>query len=370
MPNSRDTLATILRGEAIDWSQFADPSRQLDLEEVAVREGVASLVSHRLGRDSSDCPRELRHALARLRREHALLERVNQRELVCVLDILAGARVPALLMKGAPLSYSHYPEPSLRPRCDVDVLVREADVQHACRLLVDAGYVEPPDWPGSGLTPELTFSRHEGGFRHLVDLHWRLNGHSVFGDVLSFGPLIDESVAVESLGQHARAPKPVHALLLACMHRVGHQNSERLIWLYDIHLLVERLRDAEVQEFVGTAKDNEVWRVCTISISLAREHFGTAFSPVLRDALESPESEHRGEASAAYMGARPWRRHLLDLLELPGWGERLTTARQMAFPSREFMQRRYGARSVWPLPLLYLDRLSRGTIKMFRPTQS
>ncbi len=86
---------------------------------------------------------------------------------------------------------------------------------------------------------------------------------------LDYGELAARAVPLPALGRNAHAIAPVHALLLACIHRAGHANApyhvdgiaspegDRLIWLYDIHLLVGGMSAGELDEFVALADVQE-----------------------------------------------------------------------------------------------------------------
>src|SRR6266436_1779063 len=48
--------------------------------------------------------------------------------------------IDLLLIKGAALAYTHYASPHLRPRDDIDLLIRRADLERASAMLVSIGY--------------------------------------------------------------------------------------------------------------------------------------------------------------------------------------------------------------------------------------
>ena len=56
-------------------------------------------------------------------------------EIARVLGSLADQGIVPVLIKGAPLAYTVYDDPSLRPRGDTDLLVRPEEVQQARRIL-------------------------------------------------------------------------------------------------------------------------------------------------------------------------------------------------------------------------------------------
>src|SRR5262245_38141423 len=85
-------------------------------------------------------------ATATTRRAHetrvqaAAVEAKQRAELERVCAALADGRVGALLMDGAALAYSHYPEPPLRSRSTTVLLVGNGDRGEAERLLSAIGY--------------------------------------------------------------------------------------------------------------------------------------------------------------------------------------------------------------------------------------
>src|SRR5678816_3932786 len=85
-------------------------------------------------------------------------------------------------------------------------------------------------------------ARTEHGVWHLYDVHWKLACPQAFAHLLTYGEVAAEAVPVSALGPHARRPSDGHELFIACVHRAAHHaGDERLIWLYDIHLMTERL---------------------------------------------------------------------------------------------------------------------------------
>ena len=358
-----DALAALLRHDLVDWTVFPSRREQRAFLAAAESHGVTCLVSHSLKKDPQGCPEGLLGDLSRLRRERALLETCAQRELIEVLGRLDDARISVLLMKGAPLAYTHYPFPSLRARNDSDLLVGVNDTDRARRVLLDAGYHEADPYPGSSVSHQQLFARRWRDMPCLIDLHWKVSPCPVFRDRLSFGELSEGSRPVAALGPHARTLKPVHALLLACMHRVAH-GSESLIWLYDLHLILQGLSQSETEEFIEAAKTKGIWALCADSIALTRSRFRTSVQVVLRHELEEATPGPEVEPSARYVGAKQWRRHLIDFRALSSWRERLQRAADMAFPTRKFMARHY-PRSI-PFPVLYCWRLGKGLTKALR----
>ncbi len=70
----------------------------------------------------------------------ALCDKIMRNELKLISKLFNGSEIPFIPLKGAVLS-DFYPEPGLRTRCDIDILIREGDLNRAADLLKSkAGY--------------------------------------------------------------------------------------------------------------------------------------------------------------------------------------------------------------------------------------
>ena len=157
------------------------------------------------------------------------------RELARVLAELEAAGVKVLLVKGAALASSLYPEPSLRPRIDTDLLVPQESFDAADRVLRDAGYhAAPAVTTGDFVSHQVAYElRDRHGLSHVIDLHWKMLNPQSLADALPFGLLAEDAIQVRRQDLRASVPSHRASLLLACVHRLAHhQQQERLIWLY------------------------------------------------------------------------------------------------------------------------------------------
>jgi len=126
------------------------------LLDVARAEGVLALCHHQLRRAPAwtQYPETLREALTRHARQAVAVELIRAAELRDVLAALAQAGLPVLLLKGAALAYTLYPEPHLRNRCDTDLLLPDRDaVEQAWRVFQTLGYQRPATATAAGEHP-------------------------------------------------------------------------------------------------------------------------------------------------------------------------------------------------------------------------
>ncbi len=322
--------------------------------------GVLPLVAERLG-GAPGVPAALASRLKAVARSELAADMIREQEITAALSALASAGIGALLLKGVHLAYAWYPRPDLRPRMDTDLLVPPGSRAGVDEVLRGLGYERLRQATGELLTYQAPYEKRRDGVAvHLIDVHWRIANPQPFGGVLVYDELASAAVPVAALGPAARGLSAVDALLLACVHRVAHHHdSDRLIWLYDIHVIAAQLGAAAWGRFLDLAARRMVAGVCQRSLEQAVRRFQTAIpawvraDPRLRAAPAEP--------TAAYL--RP-RRHvhrvLDDLTALPTWRDRVQLVREHLFPSRRYMREVYDVTSRAPLPLLYARRAWRG----------
>jgi hypothetical protein len=152
------------------------------------------------------------------------------------------------------------------------------------------------------------------------------------------------------------------------MHRAAHlgvdgPEGNRLIWLYDIHLLANAMTATEWRDFAQLCGAKEMRRISLDAFTATRQAFITAFPDEVVEALAHAGAE---ELSAAYLDADRRRMLLTDLRALGTWSERATLVRESLFPPAEYLLAKYGAQSRWLLPWWYVRRAAEGVWKTSR----
>ncbi len=366
MNTEESVLSAVLRGDETRWPYTDDQAAQAFLDAVA-RHGIQPLVARQIRRGVLiDAPASVQHSLHHLALQHAAVELGLAAEVRRVVDRLASASVPVLLMKGTALAYSHYPHPCLRPRTDTDLLLRPCDVAKAARVFEALGYEPLNMTRGDFVLYQRSYARTDRlGVRQVYDVHWKVAGPQSVSESLGWEELDQAARSIAALGEHARALGDIHALLLACVHRMAHHyDNRRLIWLYDIHVLASRLGEESLRALMHQSVEKGVASMCIHGLELARERFGTR--------LPGDFESYRAvglEASASRFGSDVRMVDILvsDLKALPGWRERLRLLREHVFPPVDYIRRRYGISSTLALPVLYAHRFLTGVLKWLRP---
>ncbi len=285
-----------------------------------------------------------------------------------LLDSLVGSNVAVLLLKGTGLAYTVYPEPHLRPRLDVDVLIRRDTLGDAERVLAARGWERPPERDSELSEPQRHYvKRGPATVLYHLDLHWKIANPRLFADALTFDELESRAVGIAALGADVRTPGYVDALFVACLHRVAHHaDAIDLLWLWDIHLLMERVSTDDRERFIALAERTGMRAICGRGLHLASDLFGTPGAAEVAARLENARASSKAEPSSSFLGGvRPITALGTDLRTLP-WLDRLHLIGDHLFPSTVYMRARHPR---WPpvlLPLAYVARIARGAPKWFR----
>jgi len=209
----------------------ASPDPGIDWElvnELARRHGVSPFLYRSLYPHQADVPPDVWLALRSNYYASVARHLFRERELEQVLEVLDGAGVPIVLLKGTAWARTVYPDPVLRTMGDLDLWLPRHSLDEARNALGKLGYVahSKDDRPLAlqdeylGETQLLSDKPGSG----LVELHW-----NVFpGEWLRHAAQIDESPVWERCvpidGTKARQLASEDAVLNACLHLVvNHQ---------------------------------------------------------------------------------------------------------------------------------------------------
>lgn len=106
----------------------------------AEKEGLAPLLKKHLEESGSDYPVAVRRSLDILYKRHQHQAMVRLGVLQEVLQLFDSNGLKVMVIKGAALCYTTYPDPALRPMRDMDLLFHPSEVDHAQKLMRDAGF--------------------------------------------------------------------------------------------------------------------------------------------------------------------------------------------------------------------------------------
>ena len=147
--------------------------------------------------------------------------------------------IDAMVLKGPVLAETIYPNPTLRPYEDLDILIRQQDMGRAVSILQKMGFSEV------GSEQEKRFS--DSGFHRKflaedgtpVELHWEF----LPPDFRAFpaGAVWEKARNQNLCGTDIQTLSTHDEFIYACIHLAKHISSgtpTKLIWLYDLEYLL------------------------------------------------------------------------------------------------------------------------------------
>lgn len=359
-------LAHLLRGGEFSLSGYLDSM----LPSVSVRvayHGIAGLLSQ-LALDR--LPPSLAEETRQMAVSQLFWEVEHLRRLRPLLKNLTECGASPILFKGTALAYTRYTEASARSRGDSDILVREGLFEKCCEIVRSHGFEPSVTGLSVHALGAKSFSlRDQRGFNHEIDLHQRINSSAVIARLFPHEELLDYSEPVLQIGSAARALGPVHALLVACFHRLIHdetpyyvdgksyRSSDRLIWLYDIKLLYQKLSDVEKDRLHKLAQEKGLTQVLAEGLAAADQwlDLGT------RGQFLGPNMPRATELPYRYLKGGLVKRRLLDLAATRHKGRAF---HDLLIPSREYMTSKYGPTLLKAPVLAYVWRAIHGIYKV------
>src|SRR6266508_3949777 len=199
-----------------------------------------------------------------------------------LVNALAAAGIPAIVLKGPAIAIAAYGDCSRRTFADVDLLLHRSDLMAARDLLVTRGFA--PDF-SSEMVGALVNGQHALEFsdsRSRVELHWSLLSRHLSFD-LDPEELWDRAVEIECAGTRLMALAPHHLFLYLCAHGAKHEWM-LFRWICDVAQLARGLTPSEAQQVVRLAERTHSKRLLALGLRLARETFGEEESPFPEEA--------------------------------------------------------------------------------------
>lgn len=295
-------------------------------------------------------------------------------ELGRLLELFDREQIPVVLLKGCALAVTLYPDPGLRPMGDLDLLIPRAAAARGIVLLTEQGYSSLPELT-DGFQQRFSNAQalYRGGQRLAqVDLHWHVLGLPYYRARIPMEWFWERTTAVSVNSQKAQILLPTAQFVYLALHFALQHRSTRLLWSYDLALLLARYREqihwdevADVAHMFGLSQAlrtalahvADTWSVSVPADARARLN---------RSRVSIGDRISFAVATAQQTNARL----LLDGLSMPGVRAKFVYVLRHGFPGLAFMQTRYHIPHLLLIPLYYLWRNCAGVYKIARSALS
>jgi hypothetical protein len=271
-----DRLSEVFR-KTLDWSR---------LLMLAEEQGVLPLLTKGIGElDEGIVPSEVRQKLRDAARAQTLFTLSLTAELFRVLDRFAALGIGVLPTKGPVLSARCYGDPGLRQYTDLDLVLRDADIERATEAMMALHY--EPKVPlkaiHAGKIPgEYVFSQSDT--KLLVELHTERT-FRYHPKPLSVEKLFERQARVRFDGHDVPSLSTEDELILICIHGAKHF-WERLMWIADVAALVTR-QSVDWDRAVSAVHEVQAERMLHVGLLLAMNVTGARLPAKVIDELSS-----------------------------------------------------------------------------------
>lgn len=361
LADSRDKLS-------ISWPLIDDEAGFTDYLK---SNGICCLLLDSLEEDHKTAllPKGVVNRLREYRRIQSVKELSSKENLKRTIALLGSSDVDCLILKGSALAYSLYKRPYHRIHGDTDILIRPADKDTVDTLLSASGYKRSVNVSGSLISHQNTYSKTEMGIRHDYDVHWKISNRNAYADLFDFEALYTERRSVPSLGDHASRLCSIDALLHAIIHYYGHYpgDRERLIWVYDIHLLCTRLNPDQWHTFLEKSRQKKLDPLVLDALLLTRKTFRTRLPDiVLRKLMQSPV--RLNEIEQRRLTATRWTRieQFKSDWAVLNFAQRCRLLKEYLLPPGEFILQQNHSTNRMLLPYFYIKRILAGGLSVIR----
>jgi len=282
LPDDPTSLEEITKSfTVVDWS---------DLLEHALFHGLIGVVAPHV--DRPGVPEEIRDRFAR----RYAISRAFQESACKSLERIAGmfneAGIRSCALKGPALSARLYGDPAVRQGMDIDLLIAPGDFTRASAAMEDLGYAGKSQATVAYLlqhSHHLTFAKPGVP---LVELHF--HAYAGFGVTLPASALMERAVPYRFTDRSTvLVPAAEDEFVYLALHAAGHSFA-RLIWLYDLKMLLRRNPDLDWELVVQRAHDARVGTAVGYAARLLEEWLSVPVTDVARALL--PRSIRRGAA--------------------------------------------------------------------------
>jgi hypothetical protein len=330
----REWIASHLRGEGtglggLNWETIFD---------ICQREGVGPALYTAISRENRiDIPLEFKNNLKVVYLLNHFRNASFLNELRELLGLFKKENIPLILLKGAALLAAVYDDPAHRPMSDIDLLIREEDLERAHHLILKEGYqlIGVEYWP---------WWRKFGGERAYlgdvfrIDLHWRLE---FLGLQPSSGDIFTRTRKATISGAEALILLPEELLLHLIHHMVYQHLYLRLIWLFDILKVTTTLKEEiDWERIYDMARELSLNHPLFFGLKEAKELLR---APIPEKLIKEEASPSFGWLSyfLKFRGETEMGGNLIKLLRLPGTKNKFIFLLGAIFPSITFLQIRY-----------------------------
>lgn len=279
-----------------------------------------------------------------------------------IFTMLDNANIPFVVLKGWALSYSVYPQSHHRPKTDIDVLINHKDKNAVKHLFEKEQYINPRGWEPTSIIDQFTLRKPlVKGIYASADIHLELSDDKLIQHQFKWANIYNESLRNEILG--ANTPSIPMMIIHAAIHLLNHYvhgDMIKLIWLYDIKLLLHRATTNDTyrlkEHLINSGLAKPVSRVFeNVALAFPSSKV-TNICDLLKPLPSSPQFEYLLKDPSLIKS------YFRKLKHTSGIRNKVQVVIETLFPPKQEIFRKYGYCETYKLPIFYVIRIVNGLI--------
>ena len=252
----------------------------------AEHQGVLGLLAEQV-KNLNPSPRaEIREAVHEWQRCQTVLTLSLTAEMFHVLERFAALGIEALVTKGPVLSVRCYGDPGMRQYGDVDLIVRDKDIQRSTEAMIALGYT--PRVPVTAIQAKKSPGEYvfrKANAQVLIEFHTERT-FRYHPRPLQIDNLFQRRAFVTIDGRDVPALSLEDELILICVHGAKHL-WERLMWIADVAALISPRHAMNWDRVVAAAREVRAERILRLGLRLASDVLGANLPVHLESGIRS-----------------------------------------------------------------------------------
>lgn len=351
--------------------QVLDTADLSHVFELAVCHGLVYLVHNNLKRhlpsvNSNLSLSDFLQKLATVYRQAEIVTQFVDASAINTLRALHENGIDVLVLKGFSLAYQLYTTPTERPKTDIDILIHAPDQAKLQTVFEDLGFHNPRGWQPKTIINQFSMKKRlSKGLNVYFDVHLKISNDKRIEQIMTYQELLTctNTKAIEGVLLIDRPFALIHAVLHLLHHRAA-GDLVKLIWHYDIYLLINTFCAAETEKLLILTDQKKLNKVLLYCIGLTQEYFDSEQIRALTLKLAATNlDDHYDYLTLNQNGFKgSWG----QIKATKGILKKMDFIRETLFPPAAEIHIKYGTNSQTPLAYLYLKRIFGGLLKAFK----
>jgi hypothetical protein len=349
---------------------------ELDLDEtikIAVRHGLTylihtNLLNHQMLIAQNENPDITRFIteLEKIYLQANIVTKFIDSTAIETLQTLHKNGINVVVLKGFSLAYHLYTSPTERPKTDIDILINTLDQAKLQAVFEDLGFHNPRGWQPKAIINQFSMKKQlSKGLNVYFDVHLKISNDKRIEQIMTYQELVTcaNTKALEGVFLIDRPFALIHAVLHLLHHRAA-GDLVKLIWHYDIYLLINTFSSAESEKLLILANQKKLSKVLLYCIGLTQEYFDSEQIRALTIKLAATNlDDHYDYLTLNESGFKgSWG----QIRATKGILKKIAFIRETLFPPAAEIHMKYATNSKQPLAYLYLKRIFEGLLKVFK----